>query len=217
MPEYLPKNYFIRNCRYRLVFFCIGTAFLFFFFTPCNYPLNLFGNLVSSQNNSLIFHGIAHAKNISKPDQIEWNIRLSIEMPSKGLKDSMNTLGVSPGSSVGQDLLDIVDLPRPPWVKNYLELVFPHPEWDGELTDLSSDFRSANSEKEKVENWFFEVRSNILNEEIIFSWHGPAKVLSRCQLRDGMTGKLLASDPLKEGYTFKMTKPAHLFIWEYTY
>lgn len=138
-------------------------------------------------------------------------------MPSDGLMDSENTLGLDPEASFDQDLLDIPDQPRPQWVEHYLDLVFPHPEWEGELHDLSSDFRKADPGKSKVESWFFEVRSNILNKEVNLSWHGPAEILARCHLRDGENGEILVSDPLQEGYTFTLTEKSRLLIWEYNY
>lgn len=150
-------------------------------------------------------------------DLAAWHIRLSVAMPAMGLQDSGNSLGISPESAAGSDILDIPDQPRPPWTDMYLDLVFPHPEWGGELTDFSSDFRRAGSEKATMETWHFEVRSNILNEEVSFSWHGPAHILARCRLRDGASGRLLVSNPAKEGYTFTMSSPSHAFIWEYQY
>lgn len=147
---------------------------------------------------------------------MEWHIRLSVAMASQGLADPANTLGLSPKSSPGPDLLDIPDMPLPPWTENHLELVFPHPEWGGELTGYSSDFRKAEPGK-KIEEWRFEVRSNVLNEKVYFAWHGPKAILTRCRLRDGKTGKVLVSDPASQGYSFTMTKPVHEFIWEYSY
>ncbi|MHB8810869.1 MAG: hypothetical protein ACYC9M_12785 [Desulfobulbaceae bacterium] len=150
-----------------------------------------------------------------KNDLAAWHIRLSVAMPAMGLQDSGNSLGISPDSSPGGDLLDIPDQPRPAWTEKYLDLVFPHPEWGGELTDFSSDFRPAGSETAGIEIWHFEVRSNVLNEEVTFSWHGPAQILARCRLRDGESGQLLVADPARDGYTFTMTSPSHAFLWEY--
>jgi len=195
-------------------------ALLFFFFAPDNF--SLFSSNSSDHQTSLAKHlhvveAAVYAKDMPIVDQTEWYIRLSITMPAVDLTDSNNSLGIHPESSFGRDLLDIPDQPRPPWIENYLDLVFPHPEWGGELTDFSSDFRIADAEKSTIESWLFEVRSNILHQEAIFSWHGPAHILSRCRLRDGVSGKLLVSEPLQDGYTFTMTAPVHVFIWEYGY
>lgn len=209
LSPYLSKFFFKPSFREQQSYRYIVPAFLCFFFAPYDFAWN-FGNPTGLTKNT-------HAIDMPKNDQTAWHIRLSIAMPSMDLKDSMNTLGISPENSSGSDLLDIPDQPRPAWTENYLDLVFPHPEWGGELTDFSSDFRIAGSEKSKIESWHFQVRSNILNEEVTFSWHGPSQILARCRLRDGENGQLLVSDPLKDGYAFIMTSPIHEFIWEYHY
>lgn len=163
-----------------------------------------------------IFQSKAYAANLDIPELTDWHIQLSAYMPSVGLEDSMNTIGIAQESSPRMDKFDIPDQPRPPWSKNYLDLVFPHPEWGGDLTDYSSDFRPVALE-EKIETWHFEVRSNIKNEEIIFSWHGPVSILERCRLRDGKSGEILVSNPVEDGYSFIMTAPVHEFVWEYNY
>lgn len=83
-----------------------------------------------------------HARQNDPP---AWHIRLGVFMPSRGLQDSDNVLGVSPDSAAGNDLLDIPDQPHYLWTGTYLDLVFPHPEWGGDLTDFSSDFRPAGA------------------------------------------------------------------------
>ncbi|MHB1351667.1 MAG: hypothetical protein C4563_01650 [Desulfobulbus sp.] len=163
------------------------------------------------------FLSTAQAEDVAGYEQNAWYIRLSAAMPSAGLMDSANTLGLDPEASLGPDLLDIPEQPRPQWVENYLELVFPHPEWEEQPNDLSSDFRKADAVKSKTESWYFEVRSNILGEEINLSWHGSARTLAGCQLRDGKTGEILVSDPLHEGYTFTLTENDRTFIFEYNY
>ena len=220
MSAYLSEFFIIfTSCR-QVVRSYLVSALLFFFFVQYNFSWDVFDIQTDFTKNLTILQSVIHAEDIPKFNQTEWYIRLSVAMPSKGLKDSSSTLGVNPKSSIGQDLLDIPIQPRPPWIEDYLELVFPHPEWDGELTDLSSDFRGNNPDnpgKTKVKRWHFEVRSNILNEEVNFAWHGPAYILTRCQLRDDTTGGLLVTGPMKDGYTFKMTAPVHKFVWEYNY
>jgi hypothetical protein len=195
----------------------LAPAFLFFFFAPCDFAWNPFASQADSAKNLPVFQSIIHAGEMSENRPAAWHIRLSVAMPSKGLTDSMNTLGVSPAGSSGRDRLDIPDQPRPPWAEPYLDLVFPHPEWGGGLTDFSSDFRHGGTGQKKTESWRFEVRSNILNEEVIFSWHGPAQILAHCRLRDAESKRLLVADPVRNGYAFIMTAPRHEFIWEYHY
>lgn len=192
------------------------TSILFFFyFVACGFSFDSSEEPASLLGNFQLTLPMAYADDLPKSVQARWHIRLAVEMPSVGLKDSMNILGIDPKGSSGRDLLDIVDQPRPAWVEQYLDLVFPHPEWKGKLTDFSSDFHGIDSQKLKVESWHFDVRSNIFKEEVIFSWHGPAKILAHCRLRDGKSGHVLVSDPVNEGYTFTMSEPVHSFIWEY--
>lgn len=201
----------LTNCSLVLVF---SISFLFF-----SSFLNV--SLVGNQGK-LAFHRIflplpkAYAANLEMPELTDWHIELSAYMPSVGLEDSMNTIGIAQESSPGMDKFDIPDQPRPAWSENYLDLVFPHPEWGGDLTDYSSDFRSVALE-EKIETWHFEVRSNIKNEEVIFAWHGPVSILERCRLRDGKSGEILVFNPVEDGYSFIMTAPVHEFVWEYNY
>jgi hypothetical protein len=175
----------------------LASAFLLLFIVTCGFAPALPAGPDGSR----------HAGETAEKHPAAWHVRLSVAMPSQGLADSMNTLGISPFSSTGKDLLDIPDQPRLPWGGKYLDLVFPHPEWGGELTDYSSDFRPARFGQAKIESWHFEVRSNVLNEKVIFSWHGPEQVLAHCRLRDAESGRLLVAGPGRDGYAFIMTAP----------
>lgn len=217
MSRYWSKFIYINKSIEKVGFCFLAPISLFFFFIACHFFSDSVGDSTSLLNNFEGIFSTAHANDSVKPVQAPWHIRLAVEIPSVGIKDSMNSLGIDPKGSSRRDLLDIVDQPRPPWTEHYIDLVFPHPEWEGDLTDFSSDFHGTDSQKSKVESWLFEVRSNIFNEEVIFSWHGPAEILAHCRLRDGTSGQVLVSDPVNEGYAFTMSEPVRSFIWEYIY
>lgn len=149
----------------------------------------------------------------------EWYLRLTAEMPSRGMKDSGNVLGQLNDSADGKDGHDLQELV--PFGDNYLTIVFPHDDWAGDVSDFTSDFHAAGAAGE--DSWTFEVRTSDTAGEVTLYWMGlyllentPAldsdarevvKSLSgRMWLEDVRTGTVIRAvkDGARQRYTFTM-------------
>jgi len=100
--------------------------------------------------------GFAKAHTAKKKNNKEWYIRLSVSAPSEGLKDRSNILGQLADSQEGYDSHDLPEMLS--GYAPYLNLYFPHEEWERKDTLYASDYRSL-SRKRRV-TWPFTVRSD---------------------------------------------------------
>lgn len=98
-------------------------------------------------------HRQRHAKAIQEGR--EWYVRLIVEEPELGLRDSNNLLGKLSDAAVGYDRHDLPELP--PTFTPYLTIVCPHTEWGLKAGRYASDYRPTNR-GEEASTWRFEVR-----------------------------------------------------------
>ena len=98
-------------------------------------------------------------------DSLLWSVRLQANMGD--YNDVDNYLGVSGGATnVFDASYDEVEPPES--LGNYVQLYFPHPEWDNPFGDkLSKDIRPDIDLTDTMQVWDFEVLSNISGEVTI--------------------------------------------------
>jgi hypothetical protein len=99
--------------------------------------------------------------------------RLSLVASGAGLVDSNNLIGVSSQALDGHDRS--LDIEEPPQVSGaaYLQLAFPHDDWQGDSGRYAHDIRSAGAQ-ENV--WHFVVGTNLENVDVKLTWPEIAKV-----------------------------------------
>ena len=102
----------------------------------------------------------------------EWSIRLIVS--AGPLTDPGNLLGRLSASEDGFDAHDLDELPAD--FEPYLTLVFPHPDWDEQADDYTSDFRALSTDRRGVTDWDFEIRSD-QPRDITLTWEIPNKDL----------------------------------------
>ncbi len=139
--------------------------------------------------------GISAEKNqYTLPDN-QWYVRLIVSTED-GRRDNGNSLGRLLDSHQGKDSHDLAEMAPPPspMGDRYLSIVFPHPEWGGDMPDYGSDFHAVPADLSKTDVWNFEVRTHTPGIKAELSWEGPPTVLGSSRLKDAGTGKILVED-----------------------
>ena len=145
------------------------------------------------------------------PDPSDWYIRLKVDNPVTGWKDHGALLGQLTDAALGFDKHDVVKMA--PFTAPYLTLVFPHPDWGVKAADYASDFHLVTN---TVDSWRFEVRSSPVGSIVFLSWEGDPALLSRSQLLEVATGKVInPTDPAwtAKGYPVTLNAPAQSYVW----
>jgi hypothetical protein len=155
-------------------------------------------------------HRAKHKKAIAKGE--EWYIRLTAEATAEGMKDKGNVFGQLQDSEYGYDHHDLKELP--PFEGSYLTVVFPHPEWNENANDYTSDFHPL-SRKNRRDSWSFEVRTDDPEREISLSWAGPAWVMENSWLVDEATGDMIEVTS-GQAYSFVIGDTTRFFTWHYS-
>ena len=118
-----------------------------------------------------------------------WEMQIIASIES--YQDAQNYAGVAPSASDGYDTNDV---PKPPPAPgNYISLYFPHPEWNSPLgNNFASDIRSNKSFTDRVKIWYFQVKTNVVNDTVTLSFvnDGIPSTLGSC-LTDLSTGKTI--------------------------
>jgi hypothetical protein len=144
----------------------------------------------------------------------EWAVRLIAE--GEGLYDPGNQLGQLVTASCGRDSLDLKELA--PHSAPYLTVVFPHPEWEGDHHDFTTDFRPRScDEPECSVEWTFEVRTSQVGQPVTLRWEeaGLEAVLPYGLLTDQAAGVTVAT-PRGGSYTFTPTAEVTVFSFSLT-
>ena len=139
--------------------------------------------------------GISAEKNqYTLPDN-QWYVRLIVSTED-GRRDNGNSLGRLLDSHQGKDSHDLAEMAPPPspMGDRYLSIVFPHPEWGGDMPDYGSDFHAVPADLSKTDVWNFEVRTHTPGIKAELSWEGPPTVLGSSRLKEAGTGKILVED-----------------------
>ena len=150
-------------------------------------------------------------------DDNQWYIRLIVSTDD-GRRDAGNVLGHLLDSKPGKDSHDLAEMPPPPspMGDQYLSIVFPHPEWGGDMPDYASDYRIVPADSTQGEVWNFEVHSHTPGIKAELSWEGSPAVLDRSRIKDAENGKVLVKNcAVLKRYTFILHKEGNAFIWEY--
>ena len=145
------------------------------------------------------------------PDPSDWYIRLKVDNPVTGWKDHGALLGQLTDAALGFDKHDVVKMA--PFTAPYLTLVFPHPDWGVKAADYASDFHLVTN---TVDSWRFEVRASPVGSIVFLSWEGDPALLSRSQLLEVATGKVInPTDPAwtAKGYPVTLNAPAQSYVW----
>jgi len=100
---------------------------------------------------------------------------LTIEGRCGDARDIDNVAMVAEGSNVAHDLLDV---PEPPPIGNYVSVRFPHPEWGEDANAYCVDARPRVDEKEV---WQFEVRT-ATRDRVRLTFAGMERVPSEYQI-----------------------------------
>ena len=135
-----------------------------------------------------------------------WFVRLIAE--AGNLRDAGNVLGQLPDSVNGYDLHDLKELA--PFASPYLTIVFPHPDWDEQAGDYTSDFHAL--QRRPNDQWSFEVMASDPDQEVTLRWEGAAALLERTLLIDQETGATVPVQP-DGSYTFTINGTSQAFWW----
>ncbi|MBN8544659.1 MAG: T9SS type A sorting domain-containing protein [Ignavibacteria bacterium] len=106
------------------------------------------------------------------------NWKMQINTSVQSLFDQLNYAGVDTNATEGYDpALDTPNPPTPPG--NYIDAYFYHPEWNSPLgAKFASDVKKSTNLSDTVKRWFFEVESNVTNQNVTLNFTGtniPAK------------------------------------------
>jgi len=117
-----------------------------------------------------------------------WQYQLTAAVGS--VVDNNNYLGVNSRATDGFD--SSFDIPKPPPAPgNYIQLYFPHPEWNSPLgNNFASDIRANTPLSDTVKRWYFQVKTNVMNDTVRLSFvnNGFPSGLGR-YLTDYTTGR----------------------------
>jgi hypothetical protein len=146
-----------------------------------------------------------------------WYVRL-IVAAEDGRIDRGNVLGYLEDAGAGKDRHDLPEMapPPPPMGDRFLSIVFPHPEWGGDMPDYASDYRPVPADSGQGDVWPFEVRTHTPGIKVMLSWEGPAAVLGRSRLKEGKNGKILVENcAAVASHEFMLTGKVSKLVWEY--
>lgn len=121
-----------------------------------------------------------------EPAAGEWEVRLVVATPDDMLEDPGNHLGQLAGAVDGFNYGDLKALD--PFTTPYLDLVFPHPDWEEHAADYNRDYHDASGAEMDV--WQFVVKSDDPDRDVVLSWEGD-RLMNRMWLRDELTGELV--------------------------
>lgn len=96
--------------------------------------------------------------------------RMQIKGSISGSQDFENFAGVSVSATNVFDAS--FDTPEPPANPgNYISVYFPHPEWNNVLgNNFTNDIRTNSDLSDSVSRWYFEVKSNVLNQDVTLNF-----------------------------------------------
>lgn len=122
-------------------------------------------------NNGTIYGATYSTDSPLLEDSVEqpiWSLKISGSINSYA--DIENLAGVSDNASNTFDAS--FDTPEPPANPgNYISVYFPHPEWNNVLgNNFTNDIRSNSDLSDGVSRWFFEVQSNVMNQDVTLNF-----------------------------------------------
>lgn len=131
-----------------------------------------------------------------------WYVRLIVDIPQQRIKDDNNLLGQQPGTKIGYDADDLVELP--PFGTPYLTIVFPHPDWGDHKGNYTTDYRPSEGGS-AARAWNFEIRSDQPYTDVRLRWQATdPKILKRSRLVDRKTGEVIDVNDYPNGLTLTM-------------
>ena len=160
--------------------------------------------------------GYSAEESVTK-DGGEWFVRL-IVTAKDGRTDRGNVLGYMTAAKPGKDSHDLPEMapPPPPMGDRFLSIVFPHPEWGGDMPDYTSDYRPVPVSRTRGDIWSFEVRTHTPDINVVLSWEGPTPVLGRSRLKESKSGKVLVGNcAAATSYELMLTGKVTRLTWEY--
>ncbi|MFC2150695.1 T9SS type A sorting domain-containing protein [Calditrichota bacterium] len=102
-----------------------------------------------------------------KPHKKDWALQLSLESADGNYCSDNNIAGVNRNSNDGLDFLDAIEFT--PVASKYVQLYFPHPDWEVKAEKFTYDYRSTKLNRTKV--WEFTVKvSNLPDREFVLRW-----------------------------------------------
>jgi len=114
----------------------------------------------------------------SKKD--EWALKLSVETTDGDYRSDNNIAGVNRQSEDDYDFLDAIEFT--PMASRYVQLYFPHPDWEVMAEKFTYDYRTTRFNEPKI--WEFTVKvSNLPNREFDVSWSNIGEMDNRLFLR----------------------------------
>ncbi len=158
----------------------------------------------------------AEKNKYSLPDN-QWYVRLIVSTDD-GRRDDGNILGRLLDSNQDKDDHDLTEMDPPPspMGDRYLSIVFPHPEWGGDMRNYATDYHGVPDDPAGGDVWNFEVRTLTPGIQAELSWEGPTAVLSRSRLKEAGSGRILVEDcAATTSYAITLNKAGNRFIWEY--
>ncbi len=147
----------------------------------------------------------------------QWYVRLTVST-NDGRRDDGNTLGRLLDSNQGKDGHDLAEMdpPPPPMGDNYLSIIFPHPEWGGDMQNYASDYHDVPADPGKGDVWSFAVRTHTPGIQAELSWQGPPAILGRSRLKEAQSGRIVVENcAAVTRYTITLDKNGNSFVWEY--
>ncbi|UZR30044.1 FG-GAP repeat protein [Methylococcus mesophilus] len=143
-----------------------------------------------------------------------WYVRLKLDNPALGYKDSGNILGQLPDAKAGYDAYDLAE--PAPFAAPYLTLVFPHKDWGDKAGAYASDYRPAKGLK--AMSWDIEIRADQAGSEVRVSWQGDPRILARSRLTDlssGQTYSVGDPDLVANGVAVFLADKVQRLRWRY--
>jgi len=140
-------------------------------------------------------------------DDEEWALNLSAAC---GLyKDEFNRLGAAPASSDSYDKMDALEYT--PYSDSFVQLFFPHPEWNMLIDNFTYDYRSPDFTQPKV--WDFSIGAfNLAGQQVTLSWNNIAQIPSEYSFRleDLTNGQTIENLRSVSNYSFTAVSSADL-------
>lgn len=107
----------------------------------------------------------------------DWRLNLTVESGDGDYKDMNNIAGVNQGCKDGYDFVDAIEFT--PHANSYVQLYFPHPDWEILADRFSYDFRSR-IRRNRTKTWEFTVKiCNLPNREFEIKWNNISEIHNR--------------------------------------
>ena len=134
----------------------------------------IYNRVLSTSEVRYLYDGTTPPEPTTSADS--WKMQITTTIQS--LFDQLNHAGVDTNATEGYDpALDTPNPPTPPG--NYIDAYFYHPEWNSPLgSKFASDIKKSTNLSDTVKRWFFEVESNVTNQNVTLNFTGtniPAK------------------------------------------